>query len=186
MEYDVVIVGAGPAGLSAAIKLKQLAAKANKELTVCILEKGAQVGAHILSGAVLEPRSLQELLPDNWQDAPLDTAVTEDSFCFLTKERAYHLPTPQPMRNHGNYIISLGELCRFLATEAEKLGCEIYPGFAATEVLYNEKIKCEVYLLAVLVLIKTVINQQIISQECIYTRNKRCSPKAAAANLVKR
>ncbi len=138
MEYDVVIVGAGPSGLSAAIKLKQLAAKENKEVKVCILEKGAQVGAHILSGAVLEPRSLQELLPDNWQEAPLNTAVTEDLFYFLTSKKAYRLPTSSPMNNHGNYIISLGELCRFLAVEAEKLGVEIYPGFAAAKVLYND------------------------------------------------
>jgi electron-transferring-flavoprotein dehydrogenase len=138
MEYDVVIVGAGPSGLSAAIKLKQLAARENKELKVCILEKGSQVGAHILSGAVLEPRSLQELLPDNWQEAPLNTAVTEDSFYFLTSKKAYRLPTPKQMKNHGNYIISLGELCQFLAVEAEKLGCEIYPGFAAAKVLFND------------------------------------------------
>jgi electron-transferring-flavoprotein dehydrogenase len=139
MEYDVVIVGAGPAGLSAAIKLKQLAIKENRELNVCILEKGAQIGAHTLSGAVLEPRSLKELLPNNWQEAPLDTPVTQDSFYFLGSKRAYRLPTPRPMQNHGNYLISLGELCQFLAAQAENLGCEIYPGFAAAEILYNEK-----------------------------------------------
>ncbi|RAP37947.1 electron transfer flavoprotein-ubiquinone oxidoreductase [Legionella quinlivanii] len=139
MEYDVVIVGAGPAGLSAAIKIKQLAAQAGKEISVCILEKGAQVGAHILSGAVLEPRSLIELLPDLWQTAPFNTPVTEDLFYFLTAKKSFRLPTPPPMKNEGNYIISLGELCRFLATQAENLGCEIYPGFPASEILYNDQ-----------------------------------------------
>jgi electron-transferring-flavoprotein dehydrogenase len=139
MEFDVIIIGAGPAGLSAAIKLKQLAHAAQKEINVCILEKGAQVGAHILSGAVLEPRSLKELLPDTWQDAPLDTPVSSDQFCFLTETKSFKLPTPKPMHNEGNYIISLGELCIFLAEQAEALGCEIYPGFAAAEVLFNEK-----------------------------------------------
>ncbi len=139
MDYDVVIIGAGPAGLSAAIKIKQLALENNIQLSVCILEKGAQVGAHILSGAVLEPRSLQALLPNTWQKAPLDTKVTHDAFYYLNKHKAYQLPTPKPMHNEGNYIISLGELCQFLATEAETLGCEIYPGFAATNILYNKE-----------------------------------------------
>ncbi len=139
MEFDVIIIGAGPAGLSAAIKLKQLALADQKEITVCILEKGAQIGAHTLSGAVLEPRSLKELLPDTWQDAPLDTPVSSDQFIFLTENKSLKLPTPKPMHNEGNYIISLGELCQFLAEQAEALGCEIYPGFAAAEVLFNDK-----------------------------------------------
>ena len=139
MEFDVIIVGAGPAGLSAAIKLKQLALSAQKTINICILEKGAQIGAHILSGAVLEPRSLKELLPETWQTAPLDTPVSTDSFYFLTSKKSYKLPTPKPMHNEGNYIISLGQLCRFLAEQAETLGCEIYPGFAASKVLYNDK-----------------------------------------------
>lgn len=139
MEFDVIIVGAGPSGLSAAIKLKQLAAATQKEISICILEKGAQVGAHILSGAVLEPRSLQELLPDTWQNAPLDTLVSDDIFYFLTQAKAFKIPTPKPMHNKGNYIISLGELCIFLAEQAEALGCELYPGFAAIEALYNDQ-----------------------------------------------
>ena len=138
MEYDVVVVGAGPAGLAAAIRLKQLAAASGSELAVCVIEKGSEVGAHILSGAVFEPRALNELFPD-WRDrgAPLNTAVTEDRFFFLTKSRALRLPTPPQMHNHGNYIVSLGNLCRWLAAQAEELGVEIYPGFAAAEVLYD-------------------------------------------------
>ena len=138
MEFDVVIVGAGPAGLSTAIKLKQLAAQAGREISVCVLEKGSEVGAHILSGAVFEPRALGELVPD-WKEkgAPLETAAAEDRFLFLTKSRAIRLPTPPQMHNAGNYIISLGALVRWMGKQAEELGVEIYPGFAAAEVLYG-------------------------------------------------
>src|SRR5205085_9387904 len=138
MEYDVVVVGAGPAGLAAAIRLKQLAASAGSELGVCVIEKGSEVGAHILSGAVLEPRALDELIP-GWGErgAPLNTPASEDRFLYLTQSRSLKLPTPPQMHNRGNYIISLGNLCRWLATQAEELGVEIYPGFAAAEVLYD-------------------------------------------------
>jgi electron-transferring-flavoprotein dehydrogenase len=138
MEYDVVIVGAGPAGLAAAIRLKQLAAAGDRELGVCVVEKGSEVGAHILSGAVFEPRALDELIPQ-WreQGAPLVTPAAEDRFMLLTETRALRLPTPPQMANHGNYIISLGNLCRWMAQQAETLGVEIYPGFAAAEVLYD-------------------------------------------------
>jgi len=136
MEFDVVIVGAGPAGLAAAIRLKQLAPAAS----VCIVEKGSEVGAHILSGAVLEPRALDELLPD-WRErgAPILTSVSEDRFLFLTRSHSVRLPTPPQMHNQRNYIISLGTVCRWLAREAERLGVEIYPGFAAAEVLRESR-----------------------------------------------
>ena len=132
MEFDVVVVGAGPSGLAAAIRLKQLAPDA----TVCVVEKGAEVGAHILSGAVIEPRALDELFPD-WRErgAPLTTAAADDRFLYLTATRAFRLPTPPAMHNHGNFVGSLGDFCRWLGQQAEAMGVEIYPGFAAAEVL---------------------------------------------------
>ena len=138
MPYDVVIVGAGPSGLSCSIRLKQLAAEKGEDLDICILEKGSEVGAHILSGAVFEPRALDELIPD-WAEkgAPLNTPAKKDRFYYLTENRAIRMPTPPQMKNHGNYIISAANLCRWLAGQAEELGVEIYPGFAAAEVLYN-------------------------------------------------
>jgi len=140
MEYDVLIVGAGPAGLSCAIRLKQLAKDKKRELSVCVIEKGSEVGAHLMSGAVFEPRALNELFPQ-WQsmDAPLKVPAIEDRFMFLTRMRAFELPLPPPMDNHGNYIISLGYFAKWLAAQAEGLGVEIYPGFAGAEILYNEK-----------------------------------------------
>jgi electron-transferring-flavoprotein dehydrogenase len=138
MEYDVVVVGAGPAGLACAIRLKQLSSENGNELSVCVVEKGSEVGAHILSGAVMDPRALNELIP-NWQelDAPLNTPVQEDRMLFLTEKYAVRLPTPPQMHNKGNYIVSLGNVVRWLGQQAEALGVEIYPGFAASEVLYN-------------------------------------------------
>lgn len=135
MEYDVVIVGAGPAGLSCAIRLKQL----SPDTSVCVLEKGSEVGAHLLSGAAFETRALDELIPD-WKDkgAPLDTKATAEKFLFLTKTKAFRLINPPQMNNHGNYIISLGALGKWLAEQAEALGVEIFAGFAAAEILFDD------------------------------------------------
>jgi electron-transferring-flavoprotein dehydrogenase len=135
MDYDVVIVGGGPSGLSCAIRLKQI----DPGINVCILEKGSEIGAHLLSGAVFEPRALNELIPD-WKEkgAPLKMQAKEDRFVFLTEKGAWRLPAPPQMHNKGNYIISLGALGRWLAGEAEALGVDIFPGYAAAEVLYNQ------------------------------------------------
>jgi electron-transferring-flavoprotein dehydrogenase len=139
MQFDVVIVGAGPAGLAAAIRLRQLAAQHDRDVSVCVLDKASALGAHTLSGAVLEPRALNELLPD-WRDqgAPLNTPVTRDRFLYLSARRAIALPTPPQMHNRGNYVVSLGNVVKWLGEQAEGLGAEIYPGFAAAEVLYHE------------------------------------------------
>ncbi len=135
MDFDAVIVGGGPSGLACAVRLKQI----NADLNVCVLEKGSEIGAHLLSGAVFETRALDELIPD-WKDkgAPLDTPAGKDSFLFLSESKATRLPTPPQMNNHGNYIISLGAFAQWLGAQAEDLGVEIFPGFAAAELLYND------------------------------------------------
>ncbi|QKM64803.1 electron transfer flavoprotein-ubiquinone oxidoreductase [Polynucleobacter tropicus] len=143
MDYDLVIVGGGPAGLSTAIRAKQLANESGKEISVCVLEKGSEIGAHTLSGAVMDPKALTELFP-NWKElgAPLHTEVSKDQFLFLTKDHSYQVPNwmlPQCFQNEGNYIVSLANVTRWLGEQAEALGVEIFPGFPASEVLYNEQ-----------------------------------------------
>jgi electron-transferring-flavoprotein dehydrogenase len=142
MEYDVVVVGAGPGGLATAIHLKQLAASHGKDISVVVLEKGSEPGAHILSGAIMDPRALYELLPD-WEEqgAPLNQPVTQDTFLMLSETSAYRTPNfllPKNFHNEGNYIVSLGNVVRWLAQQAEALGVEIFAGFPAAEVLYTE------------------------------------------------
>ncbi|MEE2654155.1 MAG: electron transfer flavoprotein-ubiquinone oxidoreductase [Pseudomonadota bacterium] len=141
MDVDIVIVGAGPSGLSAAIRLGQLAAENDMELNICLLEKGSEVGAHILSGAVLETKALNELIPD-WQDkgAPIKTKAIDDNFIFLTEGRSFALPTPPQMHNKGNYIVSLGNVCRWLKEQAEELGVQVFEGFSASEILYDGEV----------------------------------------------
>lgn len=143
MEFDILIVGGGPAGLAAAIRLKQLALAEGKELSVCVIEKGGEIGAHILSGAVMDPKALAELFP-NWQvlNAPLNTAVTEDRFLLLTESKAYRVPNgvlPACFHNEGNFVVSLGSVCRWMGAQAEALGVEIYPGFTGAEILFDEQ-----------------------------------------------
>ena len=185
MDCDVVIVGAGPAGLAAAIRLRQLARETGRETSVTVLEKGAEVGAHILSGAVFDPRALNELIPD-WREkgAPLATPARSDEFRFLTARGGVALPgflLPPPMRNHGNYVISLGALCRWLGRQAEALGADIYPGFAAADVLHESDGRSPESPPATWASPATGRASRATRRAWTCGRNTPCSPKARAA-----
>jgi electron-transferring-flavoprotein dehydrogenase len=188
MEFDVLIVGGGPAGLAAAIRLKQLAASKGGEINVCVLEKGSEIGAHILSGAVLDPRALSELLPD-WKEngAPVQTEVTEDRFLFLSESGARQVPgwmLPPAMKNHGNYVVSLGNVVRWLGTQAEAAGVEIYPGFAAAEILFNEDGSVKGVATGDLGVGKDGKPRRTSSRAWSSMPSTRCSPKDRAAISV--
>ncbi len=185
MEYDVAIVGAGPAGLATAIRLKQLAAERSHEISVVVLEKGSEPGAHILSGAIMDPRAINELIPD-WKEkgAPLNQPVTGDKFLFLTETGATATPhalLPDCFRNEGNYVISLGNVVRWLATQAEALGVEIFPGFPAAEVLYGEGGPCAASPPATSASARTASRPRTSSSAWSCTPSTRSSPRARAA-----
>ena len=182
MEFDVVIVGGGPSGLSAAIRLKQLANEAGKNIEVCLIEKGSEVGAHILSGAVLEPRSLNELIPD-WQErgAPLDTPVTADKFMFLTETGSFRMPTPPSMNNHGNYIISLVIFAAGLVNRPRHLALKSIPAFPLPRFCMMIKAASKAWQQAIWALARMAIQPTIICAEWNCTPNRQFLPRAVAA-----